>query len=279
MIGVWGSPDDTVALFVLRTLRRRSVPAVFLDETALSAADSAAVRVSGRRLALSDLTGLYARPGRPTPSPELEAFAEGAPVLVINRPTAGISNASKPYQAMVIREAGFGIPDTLLTTSPAAARAFVDEHGSDVIYKSISSTRSIVSRWSMAADKRIANLASCPTQLQERLPPPDIRLHVIGTRVIGCEINSDADDYRYAARFGKSLKMREMEVPEAIAARARALTTRLGLTLSGLDLRRRRDGTWCCLEVNPSPAFTFYYPVAEMIATAIVDAFNNREQP
>jgi hypothetical protein len=77
MIGVWGSPDDTVALFVLRTLRRRSVPAVFLDETALSAADSAAVRVSGRRLALSDLTGLYARPGRPTPSPNWKHSPKG----------------------------------------------------------------------------------------------------------------------------------------------------------------------------------------------------------
>ena len=45
----------------------------------------------------------------------------------------------------MIRTIGFKIPDTLITTEPLAALEFWKQHGT-VIYKSISGTRSIVSR-------------------------------------------------------------------------------------------------------------------------------------
>jgi glutathione synthase/RimK-type ligase-like ATP-grasp enzyme len=272
MIGIWAHPDDDVALTVLRALRRANMSTVFLDSTDLTADNDREIIISGRRLALAELAGLYVRPGHHLVR-TLHEFADKAPVLTINRPSAGLSNFSKPYQATLIREAGLGTPDTILTTTPDAARAFVSEHKGAVIYKSISSVRSICARWSTTAEARITDIASCPTQLQEQLPPPDFRLHVVGDDVFGCEIKSDCDDYRYARRLGGRLRMRKIDVPEIVASRALALSAQLGLIVAGLDLRLRDDGTWCCLEVNPSPAFTFYEPVAREITSAVVDAF------
>ena len=44
--------------------------------------------------------------------------------------------------------------------------------------------------------------ANCPTQFQEYIPGSDVRVHVAGESVIATEIDSTADDYRYAARSG-----------------------------------------------------------------------------
>ena len=274
MIAIWTNPRDTPSQAVLAALRRRGSPAILLDETTLQDVDKNTVGVNGRQVKIRDISALYVRPTGSMPLPLLVQFAETAPVVVVNRFSAGRSNASKPYQAALIAAAGFDIPDTLLTTSPDAAREFVAEHRGEVIYKSISSVRSIVARWSAAAEARLAHLAHCPTQLQERLPPPDIRLHVVGSRVFGCEVHSNADDYRYAARAGIAVAMRETTVPDEIARRACRLTAALGLMAAGLDLRRRADGSFCCFEVNPSPAFTFYTPVARSIADALAEVLD-----
>ena len=53
------------------------------------------------------------------------------------------SNASKPYQAQLIRAHGFAVPETLITNDPEEVRAFQRQHPR-VIYKSISGVRSIV---------------------------------------------------------------------------------------------------------------------------------------
>src|SRR6185369_16264507 len=74
----------------------------------------------------------------------LRAWSELTPARVVNRPSAMASNGSKPYQAALIRAAAdFGVPPTLVTTDPEAARRFIAKHG-DVIYKSVSAVRSIV---------------------------------------------------------------------------------------------------------------------------------------
>ena len=75
----------------------------------------------------------------------LLAWAEITPSLVLNCPSAMASNNSKPYQSRFIHAAGFRIPDTLVTTEVEAALEFWERHG-DIIYKSVSGIRSIVSR-------------------------------------------------------------------------------------------------------------------------------------
>ncbi|WP_088888902.1 DUF1350 family protein [Leptolyngbya ohadii] len=185
------------------------------------------------------------------------AWADLAPALVLNRPSAMTANHSKPYQLGQIRRSGFRVPQTLITTDPEAAIAFWQQHG-EVIYKSISGIRSRVSRLSKAHWQRLDHIHWCPTQFQEYIPGNDYRVHVVGDRVFACEIVSGADDYRYAASPGEAPVLRPVELPSDVQRQCQALSSDLKLPVAGIDLRQTPDGEWVCFEVNPSPGFTYF---------------------
>src|SRR5439155_22398160 len=94
--------------------------------------------------------------------------AELAAGTILSRPEAMAANGSKPYQYSQIRGVGFNVPDTLVTTSPDAARQFVERHGC-VIYKSVSGVRSVVGELREAEIARLSEVRWCPTQLPERV--------------------------------------------------------------------------------------------------------------
>src|SRR5439155_2993509 len=73
----------------------------------------------------------------------LTMWCELAGCAVVNRPAAMDSNSSKPYQLEIIKDCGFAVPDTLVTTDPEAVLEFWNRHH-NVVYKSISTRRSIV---------------------------------------------------------------------------------------------------------------------------------------
>jgi glutathione synthase/RimK-type ligase-like ATP-grasp enzyme len=156
-----------------------------------------------------------------------------------------------------IRRAGFSVPDTLVTTDPGAAADFCDKHG-DVIYKSVSGVRSVVSRVTPERRAALPAVSACPTQFQRYVPGVDYRVHVVDGDLFVCELSSGADDYRYAERQGKELRRREAVVPSDCAARCLSLASNLGLRVAGIDLRRTPEGEWFCFEVNPSPGFNFF---------------------
>lgn len=230
------------------------------------------ITLGRQRVALEEITAVYARPyasrnlGATTPNKErhawtvdaqLSTFADLCEGCVLNPPQAMASNQSKPYQLNLIRQHGFEIPDTLLTTDPAAARHFWQRHG-NVIYKSISGTRSIVRRLQSEDAPRLEDVSHAPTQFQEYVPGRDIRVHVIGNACHATAIDSGADDYRYAQRQGNTAELVAIELPRRITEQCIHLSHNLGLRLSGIDLRRTADDRWFCFEVNPSPAFTYY---------------------
>jgi hypothetical protein len=187
----------------------------------------------------------------------LIGWMEVAPILVVNRLSAMESNGSKPYQMRFIREQGFAVPETVVTTDPDVARRFWEEHGT-VVYKSISGVRSIVAKLTPQHEQRLARVKWCPTQFQEYVPGKDYRVHIVGHDIFACEISSAADDYRYAHRSGKPVEIRPYQLPANIADLCRAITFSSGLEVAGIDLRRHPNGTWYCFEVNPSPAFSYY---------------------
>jgi len=205
----------------------------------------------------------------------LHCFADIAPGRVLNRPSASASNHSKPFQAQAIRAAGFDIPETLITNNVAAAEEFIerawDEDG-HVIYKSVSGIRSIVRRVGKQDLERLDRIRWCPTQFQRFVAGTDIRVHVVGRSALAAAIESEATDYRYAARdIGVEPAIHACELEPEVGARCVALADRLDLPLAGIDLRRTPEGRHVCFEVNPSPAFSFYeerakLPIADCIA-------------
>jgi glutathione synthase/RimK-type ligase-like ATP-grasp enzyme len=299
MILLWGVPGDGPLRAVRTALRDINEPVLMLNQhesanaeldVSVSAAIEGKLRADGVDIALEAITAVYVRPYDIRRLPDLEglspdspiwrhtaelddamqAWTEVTPSLVVNRPSAMATNGSKPYQLALIHAAGFEVPDTLVTTDPAAAVAFRDQHGS-VIYKSVSGVRSIVSRLGDRHLERLDEIANCPTQFQEYIAGADWRVHVVGDDVFASEIVCDSDDYRYAGRVGRSAEIRAGKLDLGLPERCRTLAAALGLHFAGIDLRRTDSGRWFCFEVNPSPGFSFYQeetgqPIAEAVA-------------
>ncbi len=190
---------------------------------------------------------------------------------VLNRQSATASNASKPYQAGLIRECGFATPTTLITNDPNEVLEFVHSH-QRVIYKSISSIRSIVREITSDDFECLEKVRALPTQFQAYVPGTNIRVHVVGEDVFATEVETEAVDYRYAGRDDVSVDMRAIQLPDEINEKCVKLSRRLDLPLCGIDLKRTPNNEYYCFEVNPSPAYTYYQDyTGQPIARAIVN--------
>jgi glutathione synthase/RimK-type ligase-like ATP-grasp enzyme len=192
---------------------------------------------------------------------------------VINRPAAGRSNLVKPFQLAALAAAGLMTPDTLVTTDPTEAHAFLNRHRR-IVYKSLSGIRSVVAAIGLGdvSSERLDQLGHGPVQLQQWIGGTDVRVHVVGERWFATTIASDATDYRYASTSGRSPELTACELPEVLGQRLVAVTSAMGLLVSGVDLRRTPSGEWFCFEVNPSPGFTYYEAhTSQPIAAAIAD--------
>jgi len=297
LILLWGVASEAPLAAVREALERQGAPVAMLDQREMldttidirvgAGEVGGAIRVRDQRIDLAAVTGVYVRPYSAAELPSVTAagpasaawrhvlaveailysWLELTPALVVSRPEAMGTNNSKPYQLELIREAGFCIPETLVTTEPEAARDFWDRHG-DVIYKSVSGVRSIVSRMRPEHAARLANVSWCPTQFQRYIAGREHRVHVVGDEVFACEVHSEADDYRYPGE--QPVEIRACTLPREVEDRCRRLATALGLPVAGIDLRRHHDGAWYCFEVNPCPAFIYYEHAADLpISTAI----------
>lgn len=292
---LWGTGIDRPLCAVRLALRQMSIPVVMVDQRSVLTANidlavngciTGQLRIYDDQIDLQTIDSAYLRPYDSRLLPEvnrspqaqeslnhamlvdniLASWAEVTPALVINRLSAMAANNSKPYQASWIESFGFFIPETLITTDPAAVRQFSRNHRS-VIYKSLSATRSVVSSISQQDECRFDDVAWCPTQFQEYIPGTDYRVHIVGEETFACEIYADSIDYRYADR----VEIASCDLPEEIADRCRKMTHAMNLLVAGIDLRRTPNDAWYCFEVNPSPGFTYFQnatgqPIAEAIA-------------
>ena len=281
--------DDPPLAVMVGTLIDRSADVVVVDELALgqmeydvsvSPALTGWINTAGRRIPLEIISGVFLRTV-PARSAQLAAASSALalacstlPAVVVNRPSAGRSNWSKPFQLRMIAAAGLAVADTLVTTDSAVADAFVRQHGR-VVYKSVSGVRSIVAIIDAAqADyaTRLKRVANGPVQLQRWIDGDDVRVHVVADRWFATAITSTMADYRYAALHDEQVSMSPTEIPVELGRRLVDLTVRMGLVVSGIDLRVTPEGQWYCFEVNPAPGFTYYEDhTGQPIAAAIAD--------
>ena len=300
MILLWGLTGDGPFDAVRAALQRRGAAFALVDqrlvrrirlELRLEPELAGSIDVEGDSVSLADFDAVYWRTydvrtivgsdGEALQTAwaledALATWLELTDARVINQPSAMMSNSSKPFQLEVIRAHGFDVPTTLITTEPDEVLRFWTQKSS-VIYKSISGTRSVVSRIGLSHLSRLEHVATCPTQFQQFIPGTDHRVHVVGDDVFACEVLSAADDYRYAGLSGEPAELRPVRVPAEVAERCVAVTRALGLLVAGIDLRRAPDGRWFCFEVNPSPGFTYYeahtgQPIADALSSLLVAA-------
>jgi glutathione synthase/RimK-type ligase-like ATP-grasp enzyme len=299
---VCGIPSETPLALVIGELQALNAHVVILNQREIENTDIefsvSREGISGRLsfydagYALESFAGIYARimdyrglpelRNEPAHSDKLMHAArvhealndwlEIAHARVVNRTSAMSSNASKPYQAQCIRRFGLEIPETLITNVPEAALEFNRTHGR-TIYKSISGIRSIVHEFEETDKERLAQIRWCPVQFQQFIEGSNVRVHVVGDRVISTAVRSEAIDYRYSSRqTGIPAVLEPYELDESTAERCVLLTKSLGLAFSGIDLKITADGRVFCFEVNPSPGYSYFeqgagQPVSKMVAT------------
>jgi glutathione synthase/RimK-type ligase-like ATP-grasp enzyme len=298
MVLICGDPLEAVTAFLCSRLKMFGIDHRILDLR--SAPDAVSIDWSGRdsrvagsissanwKLQFDELTGVYFRnvwpdpgdysesetdiyPAYPRTDPRIATVLNRLPCRVVNRPAAVYSNRSKPFQALIIRRFGFKIPRTLITNDPEASKRFYDECEGKVISKLISGVRSIVRRVN-EDDLGPAGLREQRlTQLQEYIPGDNIRVHVIGESLFPVRIQSQAVDYRYAAKEGYARTMVAAKLPENVESHCLRLTRQLDLAMSGIDLKETPAGELYCFEVNTSPAFPFYEsPARPVVADAL----------
>lgn len=288
MVVLCGIPTESPITLVRERLEEMRVPHLMLsqrrfDETGFrfeirNGEVTGELRLDGRTWDLRQFTAVYTRLMDDRFLPELEEQPAGshlrlrsrewhdalmrwyeiAPILVVNRLAAMSSNGSKPFQAQMIVRRGFLTPETLITSDPGLARAFVTEHRR-VVFKSASGVRSIVKEVDENDLARLEHIRWCPVQFQAYVPGRNIRVHVVGDEVFATGIETEATDYRYARRQrGTPATLSEVELSEDLAAQVIGLARDLDLPFAGIDLKMTAADEVYCFEVNPSPGFSYY---------------------
>jgi glutathione synthase/RimK-type ligase-like ATP-grasp enzyme len=304
---LWGLPEDEPTAWVRAELERLGSPYRLLNQrdvlttTVSLRTQGGAVRgsvvVDGDELDVARVGSVYARPHETTRLPRLAGLDPQSPQVrhaasvdralyswlevtsayVVNPPAACATNASKPFQARRIQQCGFRVPATVVTSDPARAEEFVRRH-KEVVFKSVSAVRSRVRRVGPEDLQRLRDVRSGPVQFQEWVPGTDVRVHVVGAQLFATELTCTADDYRYAAQLGHApADLAATVLPPTVALACRRVSARLGLPVTGIDLRVTPEGEWYCFEANPSPAFPYYegstgQPIGQSIAALLTAA-------
>jgi hypothetical protein len=315
MILFAGIPSEPPMALAIESARRMGVAhvvfnqrhAAFVDMTFDQ--DEGGVRgriaIDGTTWPLEEFSGIYARLVEASVLPEhtkragvlpdpfavaraaflFELFGdwlEIAPGRIVNVQSAMASNVSKPFQSQLIQRAGFLVPPTLVTNVAADVREFHRRH-SRIIFKSVSSVRSIVREWSPADGGALDRVASLPTQFQAFIPGENVRVHVAGEEVFATRITSDSVDYRYAEEDGHTTQMQPTTLPPHVMQRCRDLARGLRLPLAGIDLKVTPEDAWYCFEVNPSPAYSCFQehsgqPISDALVRYLANIQSNAKE-
>ena len=298
MILLCGSLGDRVLAYTLYMLEKSEHSYCFIDELQYpkgyeinwrynNGRPHGKIKSSDFDLDLSEITGIYVRHVSPEQEDKLnhskleylqalDLIINSAPCKVVNRAHSQLSNGSKPYQSLILRRNGFYTPRTLITNVPGEVEKFIQRCNGKVIFKSISGVRSIVQEVNACRFEDIGLVENCVTQFQEYIEGTEVRVHVVDNEIFATEIISEATDYRYASREGHETKMKPVTLPKDISDKCIEVTKSLGLTMSGIDLRRTPSGDYYCFEVNPSPGYSYYeLNTGQQISRALIDILRN----
>ena len=158
---------------------------------------------------------------------------------------------TKPVQLARIASLHVPVPPTLLSNDPQEVLAFAAKHPR-LIVKPVQGgdhTRRLAPEH--LTPENLANLRYAPITLQAEVPGTNVRVFVAGQRVLACEVNTTAVDYREDAEAQLMIH----SLPPPIEAMARVIARELKMLWTGIDFRLTPDGQYVFLEANPSPMF------------------------
>lgn len=209
----------------------------------------------------------------------MAGFWDALPITWVSPPKAVETAMMKTWQLPAAHSAGLEIPETLVTSDPGEARAFVDRLGPDrVICKAFSATES---HWRETRRVGIAEYALldrvqlAPVIFQELVPAEvDLRVTIVGEHVFAAAIHSQALpyplDFRLFLDVGRGVSMQPTVLPDDVIEALHRLLKAAGLRYGAIDMRRTPDGRHVFLEVNPAGQWRFVEEVTGQPITAAV---------
>lgn len=194
----------------------------------------------------------------------------------VNSPANDANAHRKLYQLRVAQDAGLSIPETLITSDPRAARAFIETHGiGRTIYKAFSGTREAWRETRLVKDEELPLLDSvryAPVIFQRYIEAVvDLRVTVVGTDVFPAALYSQQAAYPIDFRMDMAnTRIEAHRMPEEVTGRLLQLMAHLGLVYGAIDMRLTPDGEYVFLEVNPAGQWLFIEGPSGLPITAAV---------
>jgi hypothetical protein len=261
MILLIGCANDTVIHHFACWLKKNNVHAAFINQHKLG--ETISLEKDGWHFAdhspiphaiiTGVLNRLFIRANRKTPALNAGAiqkvlcWLDHCSCHVANKPSASMSNTSKPMQLEMLKHPAWSIPPFMI-----AANHLFNEHPAQQIYKSISSVRSIVKKLHRQKSRqRVCE----PVLFQPFIEGLNIRVHVVGDKVFPIAIDTQCIDYRYSKVPNH---FHEITLPETIKQACIDVTKNLDLLFSGIDLIRSKHGPYYVLEANPAPGYAWF---------------------
>lgn len=201
--------------------------------------------------------------------------------------------SSKPYQLKIAARLGFNIPDTLATSSPAAAAAFIGAHPVTIV-KSMAAVFPVINgggsffpatKIMQGQHANLQGLSLAPAIFQQAVDAQaDVRVTVVGNHVFAAIIEDSGDDSQVRDwRMGHSNNknhFNEYELPARLKKLCVELVGELGLVYGAIDLVIDKKGKAWFLEINPNGQWAFIeeetaLPIGKAIARLLA-APNNK---
>jgi len=192
------------------------------------------------------------------------AFEGGRPML--NPPSAVVGAVNKYAAATRLARAGVPVPDAFLGLSATALDEGREHVGTAAVHKTAIGTNG--AGMSRVEDGSLSpRVANRRTFLQRYVGgeghPYDVRVYVVGGRVLGAMRRSAPDDeWRTNVALGGSVEDVSDELPEAARDVARRATAAFDLDYAGVDLvpdRTANAPDWRVLEVNTTAGFKRFF--------------------
>lgn len=298
MIVIFGHETDRCAYQVHQYLRQRGADVVFIEGSDLLTTMGVNWSLAGvngdsfltaksHQIPLASISGVLARMWQQTKADsdqtpknqqyiqyELHATMIGLlnalDCRVINRPFPGM--ACRPIFTGIervrrIRQCGFKIPATLVTSSHEEASRFYDRCGRIAILGSLSGQFP----WRLICGEEgrdlQAVLARHPIYLQEVPAGEWLQVFTVGERAFGASVHID----HIAGRNGKAA-LQAAELSPVLQERCGRLAQALRLDFAQLSILKTEQGEVYCFDVNGFPVYDpCEEPLQESIATALAE--------
>ena len=164
------------------------------------------------------------------------------------------------------------IPATLHTNDPTAVTEFAARVGPCIFKPVQGGAHTLRLGDEHLTPEHLEVLKHAPVTIQQEVQGTDVRVFIAGDRVMACELQTDALDFR----DDNDPRIEAIDLPADIAEICKRICREVDLVWTGMDFRRTSEGEYYYFESNPSPMFLGFetrcgLPLTEALVDLLID--------